>query len=628
MTESQHYLSAELSATGTILCRLTTAAQHPAKNVRFCFSLLDRCQVIRGGTITNSLGGFCEIELADELAARHPADLEIAYVGHGHKVMNRAWLPLGAYLKFEDGRTEPVTPSFAGVRQPVSTLMAKDSTGLKLVPPPTKWLPQPGMREIQGFQLAKNSSFSDTFQTVHDLAERNNFAPFMANSGAEVSITQKADLSPANYILKIQAESISLDVADGTGAFYGAITLLNLRETYGGNLPLGTIIDGPRFSWRGQHLDCARHFYEPATLFRFIDMMALLKLNVFHWHFSDDEAFRLEISCHPKAWQQTAFRGEGQTIPGLFGGGAGPYGGSYSIDTARELVAHAKKLEIDILPEIEFPAHCLALARVYPEFRDPNDTGTEMSVQSYPMNVVNPAIPETMQFFRDIVTEVAEIFPFAHVHLGGDELPPGTWGGSPAVAELLASNSLGNSQDVMAYAMRDIAKHVTQSAARPCAWEEAGQGHSGGVKNNALLFSWTSQGPGLEAARNGYDVVMCPGQHAYLDMAHTNDPDDWGASWAAIINLGDTVNWDPVPSTEPDLAKNILGVQGTFWSEFTTQDRQMEPMIAPRILGIASKAWSPEDTFESQSIQELARAYGILFDTIGWDWHRGAIDAP
>ena len=305
----------------------------------------------------------------------------------------------------------------------------------------------------------------------------------------------------------------------------------------------------------------------------------------------------------------------------------GPYGGSYSIKMARELIAHAKEIGVDILPEIEFPAHCLALARVFPELRDPNDTGTEMSVQSYPKNVVNPGIPETAEFFQDIITEVADIFPFAHIHLGGDELPNGTWSGSPAVADLLASNKLGNSQDVMAFAMNKMGHHVSESGARACAWEEAGQGNSGGIKNNALLFSWTSQGPGLDAARDGYDVVMCPGQHAYLDMAHTGNPDDWGASWAAITSLKDTVNWDPVPASEPELAKNIIGVQGTFWSEFTTQDKQMEPMIAPRILGISSKAWSPVDAIDTQNIDELAHAYGILFDTIGWDWHRGAIDA-
>ena len=281
MTIFHHQLAADFSDNGTILCHLTTNAKKPFKNLRFCFSLLDRCEVIRGGTIVNSLGGFAEIALTDTLSPAEPIELEIAYVGHGHKTMNRAWLPLAPYLKFEDGSTEAIEPMPAGINQPDSVPPVLTTDRLKLVPPPKEWQPSSGSRTIQGFRLVSDGAFPDAFQSANDLAKRNGFPALLSQKGAEIHVTKSETDAPGHYILEITSNSITLKTAGRAGAFYGAITLLNLRATYHGNLPLGTIIDGPRFSWRGQHLDCARHFYEPATLFRFVDMMAPVKAQCF-----------------------------------------------------------------------------------------------------------------------------------------------------------------------------------------------------------------------------------------------------------------------------------------------------------------------------------------------------------
>ncbi len=628
MTEYKHSFEANFTRHGTILCRLTTTSPEPIARPRFCFSLLDACRVVNGGAIEKFLGGFCEIRLDKDLTFQQPITVEISYAGGDRPTVNRAWLPLGAYLKFEDDHTEPFAPLPAGVFSVIPDQKSTPTGILKLVPPPLEWRSTGGLVPVTGFRASANNEIQDGLDAVNRLAARNGFSAFLTDDGLPLKVLDSEEFTGDNYQLNITTESVELHAANRKAVFYGAISLLNLRATYNDHLPLGTIADGPRFSWRGQHLDCARHFFQPETLFRFVDMMALFKLNVFHWHFADDEAFRLEIESHPKAWQKSAFRGEGQTLPGLFGGGAGPTGGSYPLAMARDLIAHAKDLEIDVLPEIEVPAHSFALATIFPELRDPSDTGQEKSVQSYPKNVINPALPATWNFLEDIAAEVADIFPFSHLHLGADELPTSTWDHSPAVDRLKERKNLQTADDVMGCTMDRLGEFVRLKGVRPCAWEEAAKGKNGGIGNGALLFSWTSQGPGLEAARNGYDVVMCPGQHVYLDMAHTDDRDDWGATWAATIGLKDTVDWEPVPSDEPELENRIIGVQGTFWSEFTTIDNQMEAMIAPRVLGVASKAWSAVDNIDTGNIVELAQAYGPVFDTIGWDWYRGAASKP
>jgi hexosaminidase len=433
-----------------------------------------------------------------------------------------------------------------------------------------------------------------------------------------LNATKDATLPPDGYRLQIRSDGIEMSFGGETGAHYAGITLLMLRFTHDESLPCGTIEDQPRFEWRGQHLDCARHFYATATIEKLLDLMALLKLNRFHWHFSDDEAFRLEIESAPELWQTTRLRGEGHLVPGVFGGGASA-GGSYSKADALNLIAHAKGYHIEIMPEIEFPAHALGFARAYPETRDPDDIGTEVSVQGYAENVLNPALPETWSRIEAIAEEVGALFPFSMLHLGADELPDGTWSGSPSVAALKAEQGLETRDDVLGWALSQLAEKLSKAGIRSAAWEEAARGCTGGIGNNALLFSWTGQAPGIEAARAGYDIVMCPAQHVYLDMAHTSAPEDWGAAWAAFVSLRDTLNWNVIP--EPDIADRVVGVEGTFWSEFTTSDHEIEPMIAPRLFGVASKAWCVAETVSEETFQSSSRRLCDLLTVMGWKWN-------
>jgi hexosaminidase len=591
-----------------ILCHLTS--DRALKAPTFCASLLAPARAVSGAVLTRQVAGYFELALPD-LAPGAPHAFRIAYEDPGFAPKNRAWLPLGAYLRA--GEVIPLPPLPAGVLSGPAR-PAPDWPGLRLIPPPQDWQPSPGETPFDSLSCAHPA-----FAEVDALARRRGLRPLLG-PGPEVEITLDPALGP-DHILTL-GPRITLRAGEADAIRHAALTLLTLRETHGA-LPHGRITDGPRFAWRGQHLDCARHFFAVETICKLLDLMALLKLNRFHWHFADDEAFRLEVTTAPEIWQKTALRGEGHRVPGVFGGGP-EAGGSYSRADVARVLAHAAGLGIEVLPEIEVPAHGFCLTRAHPGLQDPADNRAEVSIQGYRDNILNPALQATWDLLEPLALEVASLFPLGMVHLGGDELPPSAWEGSPRVQELKSREGLTSREDVQGWTMARMAAHLAAQGIRSAAWEEATRGAQGGIGHDALIFSWTGQGEGIKAARKGHQVVMCPAQHIYFDMAHSPDPQDWGATWAATVPLEDVIAWSPIPAEAPDIADKVLGIEGCFWGEFTTEDSQMEPMLAPRILGLAAKAWDRKDRLDGPSLRALAQSYAPLFARIGWQAHTGA----
>lgn len=598
-----------------IRCVIGTDKPLPAPTL--CFSLMAAPKLISGGAMVRRVAGYAEVALPDlQPGTGHEVVLEHAHKEFGPR--NRAWLPLGAYLRV--GREcLPLPPgNDLGLREAEGPPAPALAAGmLPLVPQPTEWRPAGGTLDFAALALTPG------LDGVTGLADRLGLPAIVAPGGVALSVSEDAALGPEGYCLTIASSGLSVIVGGPAGLHYAGITLLTLRETCGGKLPCGLIADTPRFGYRGQHLDCARHFFGIDFILRLLDLMALLKLNRFHWHFADDEAFRLEVDTQPQLWRRTAFRGEGELVPGVFGGGIRA-GGSYSKADVARVLERAKALHIEVLPEIEVPAHSHAMVKAVPGLRDPGDNGEEVSVQGYLDNIVNPAVAATWDLLVPLAKEVASLFPLRILHLGADEAPHGAWGGSPAVAALKAREGLQTSDDVQGWMLAKLAEELGASGIRVAAWEEAAKGCQGGIGNGALLFSWTGQGPGIDAARRGHDVVMCPAQNAYFDLAHSPDPDDWGAAWAGFVPLEKTVAWDPVPKGAGDIAPRVAGVEACFWGEFTTQDAQAEGMIAPRILGIATKGWEPAGQTDGPSLRALSGVYAPLFDRIGWRRYRGA----
>lgn len=616
-----YHLTSDIVAAKTIRCTLSTSVTDPIVSPVICFSLQAPARMIAGGEKIDGLGGFTAIRLDGTLSPTSPIQFEVAFADPYFHISNRAWHPQGPYLRHPDGSFPLVDMDITlGVKSGPAPAPQMPKTGLALIPAPQDWRADGWTLPITG--LAPKGAFGDVVMAANAWCTRRNLPGFGA--GVTVQISQEITVLPEGYRLRI-ADDIALAASDAGGAFYGLITLATLRNTYADILPRGTITDAPRFGWRGFMLDCAREFYPVDAILKLLDLLALLKMNRFHWHFADDEAFRIAVKTAPDLWEKSCWRGEGQTIPGVFGGQPGPRGGSYSRADIAKVVAHAEALNIAVLPEIEVPAHALALTAIRADLRDPNDTGTEESVQGYKRNVVNPAQQATWDLLEPLSLEVASLFPFGHIHLGGDELPDRTWEGSPLVDAYKFMYGLKTHQDVQGHIMQRLASHLASAGYQPCAWQEAADGCTGGIGNDAILFSWTGAGPGRAAARKGYRVVMCPAQHTYFDMAHSADPDDWGANWAATYALDCAFNWDVVPA--PDIADKIIGVEGTFWSEFTSDAADYEPMIAPRIFALATKGWSAADGTTLSDLRASVTCYIPLMQRFGWAMHYDAIFA-
>lgn len=577
-----------------------------------CLSFIGGVDVVSGGHQSRKVGGYVEVELG-RLFAGQPHEVIFEYEEHLREApKNRAWLPISAYLRSGQAII-PCELEHLGVDLNRADARPKPNPPkqdhLWLLPQPKEWSPDGGYLHVRGLNLP-----SDTFGAAADLLET--YTDKSDPRGITPVIERVTGLD--GYEVEISQTGLCIRATDEAGFYYAGVTLVNLCLTYGGRLPTGCIKDEAKYVWRGQHLDCARHFYSVETICHLLDLMAMLKLNRFHWHFADDEAFRLSLEQLPELSALT-YRGEGQVIPAVFGGLACT-GGQYSKSDVAHIVAYAQARFIEVMPEIEIPAHSLGLGQLFPSTSDPDDTGAEVSVQSYQKNTLNPACPETWLLWEKMIEGVSELFPFGVLHLGCDELPPRAWEGSPMIDDLKTKHDLKDAHDVLGWTMFNVAEIATRNGMRPAAWEEAQYGKNGGIGNNAILFSWTGQAAGRKAAELGYDIVMCPAQNTYFDMAHSTNSEDWGASWAACFGLDETVEWDPELGGNAVMRERVIGVQGAYWSEFTTDDQHMKPMIAPRIFGLASIAWSGGGAINTKDLRALAHVYSPVLEALNWPY--------
>lgn len=594
-----------------------------AAGFKLAFSTLAPTAIREGGKQVNQVGGYCEVhpEPNSALTAGKSWQFVIGYFAGRHKPLNESWCIEGAYVIDTDNQALHVTshpPDFGNVPLPEPQPLSSPQPELLLLPSPTNWEPSGGQLPISvSLQLQASSELTQTVQEITDFASRigQPLAHGLNPIPVALSLTNEDD--KPSYQLSFATDKITLTASNTDGLRYGLISLLQLRATHPNGIPTGKITDVPRFSWRGMHFDTARHFYSVATIKRVLDFLALLKLNKFHWHLIEDEAFRLELPSFRELIEKTAYRGHGHLIPSVFAAGI-CQGGYYSQAEVKEVIRHANSLGITVMPEIELPGHALALNKVYPELLDPDDTGTVASVQGYLQNCINPAMPATWQFLEKVLPEIAATFGPGLLHVGGDETPKDVWANSPAVQKLMHQEKLTDHEDVFEWTCKRIGDIVTSIGnQRPAAWVDAAFGKNGGMGNNTLMFAWENYESGVKAAEAGYDVVMAPAQRTYMDMAPDEHPSRRGMNWAAIIGLADTINWEPVP--RPELEDKIIGVHGAYWSETTITDSYVEPMLAPRMLGVAETAWAqPHNKVTSNALRHHVTAWQPLLGGMAW----------
>jgi hexosaminidase len=399
------------------------------------------------------------------------------------------------------------------------------------------------------------------------------------------------------YGLVIDANGIEIRARTPAGLFYGTRTFLQLlpaRAVGPGEpvtLPRVRIEDAPRFGYRGLHLDVGRHWFPVEFVKRYIDLMAAYKLNAFHWHLTEDQGWRLEIRSRPLLTEVGSRRREtilGKNFDPYVGDGV-PYGGYYTRDEVREVVAYAAERFVTVIPEIEMPGHSVAALAAYPELActdGPFEVATTWGVHE---DIFCPS-EETFAFLEDVLSEVIELFPSPLIHIGGDEAPKARWIESPVAQEVIRREGLADEAELQSWFLRRIEAFVEQRGRRIVGWDEILEG---GLPPDAVVMSWRGVGGGVEAARLGHDVIMTPTSHAYFDY-YQGDPAVEPPAIGGFLPLERVYGFEPVPDGLPPRAEaHVLGAQGNVWTEYLETPDAVEYMAFPRALALAEVTWSP-----------------------------------
>jgi len=471
----------------------------------------------------------------------------------------------------------------------------KTKNFIPIIPEPKKIHLQNEFIKIENktFKLNVETEIISNLQNIISKLDIN----FTSEKGFPILFKKDDQLLNDQYVIQITKDNIEIKYKNYGGKLYGLISLVHLIDFYQTKLPICTIHDNPKYQWRGMHLDCARQFYTIDEIKRLFNYMALFKLNRFHWHLTDNEAWRIEIKKYPDLALNGGYRGYNFKIPPLYGSGYDKYGGYYSQEDIKDLIIYAKKLNIEIMPEIDLPAHSWALLEIMPELREQSSNIVSEDVGSYKNNTINPSLEKTVTFLKDMLNEVSDIFSYDVIHVGVDERPSNAWEGSPAIIEFMKKNNIKSQEEYQDYYMNFLIDFLKLKNKRTAAWNEAAVsphidhgvgGSAGKIDKSCLIFSWEHSDVAKETTNKGFETILCPGQKTYFDMAYNNSTEERGICWAATIEVKDIHEWDPIK----DINKSelIKGLQGQLWSETITDKKFFDQMINPRLATLSEVA--------------------------------------
>lgn len=417
----------------------------------------------------------------------------------------------------------------------------------------------------------------------------------------KIEIDKNSSLPQEGYRLSIRAQGVHLIAKTEQGLFYGLQTLLQLfpkKEGYSESidLPLVEIEDYPRYKYRGMHLDVTRHMFPVSFLKKYIDLLAQYKLNTFHWHLTDDQGWRIEIKKYPKLTEIGGYRA--QTLIGNFHDrfpqwfDGKPYGGFYTQDEVREIVAYAASKYINVIPEIELPGHSMAALAAYPMLACNDYAGPFKVAEKWGIfeDVLCPGKENTFSFLKNVLVEVMDLFPSNYIHIGGDECPKARWKTCSYCQKRIRDNNLKGEQQLQSYFIRRIEKFVNSKGKKIIGWDEILEG---GLAPNATVMSWTGVKRGIEAAKQNHDVIMTPGEYVYFDHVQGRS-DQEPLAIGGYTPLKEVYLFNPTPeSLTKAQQKQIIGVQANVWTEYMPTPSKVEYMVLPRIYALAEIAWSP-----------------------------------
>ena len=421
-----------------------------------------------------------------------------------------------------------------------------------------------------------------------------------AHTRVSINIDQNITETPESYNLKIAPQGIDISGSDYAGLFYGLQTLVQILETTKiNNSPAVTSVlieDRPRFRWRGMLLDVARHMFPADFIKRYIDIIAAHKMNVFHWHLTEDQGWRMPIKKYPKlkdiaAWRKETLVGHYRDKPHQFDGK--PYGGFYTEEEIKDIIDYASDRSVTIVPEIEMPGHATAALSAYPQLSCTGGPHAAETVWGVHKEVFCAGNEETFDFLENVLEEVAQIFPGPYIHIGGDECPKTRWAECEKCQARIADEGLKDEHELQSYFIKRIEKILEKFDKRLIGWDEILEG---GLAPNAVVHSWRGMDGGIEAANAGHEVIMSPTTYVYFDYYQSEDRKNEPLAIGGYLPLSKVYEFEPVPhDIDKDKRHLILGGQANLWTEYIPTTKQAEYMLLPRVCALAEAVWSPKN---------------------------------
>ena len=492
---------------------------------------------------------------------------------------------------------------------------------------------------------------AESARLIRDFADRITFVSGRTNSFASPVGLSKAAvdgkmkgfiflkdgaMGTEEYSIDITKKNCVVKASGKNGFLYAIQTLKQLTDpaVYSDEIdpaqkfmfPAVSIKDKPRFAYRGMHLDCARHFFSVEEVKKYLDVMAIYKLNRLHWHLTEDQGWRIEIKKYPKLTQIGAFR-NGTMVGKDFSSNDGVrYGGYYTQDQIREVVAYAESLGIVIIPEIDLPGHMLGALAAYPELGctgGPYEVWTKWGVSD---QVMCPGKENMFTFLEDVFTELMELFPSEYIHIGGDECPKTEWEKCPACqARIKALGIKGDSkhtaeQYLQSYVTARVQKFLNDHGRKIIGWDEVLEGE---LAPGATVMSWRGVQGGIQASAMGFDVIMTPNTYCYFDYYQSEDQKQEPLAIGGNLPIEKVYGYEPFEGLNAEQQKHILGVQANLWTEYIGTNEYLEYMLLPRMCALSEVQWCDPKAknFERFSTSMRNGAFKI-FDTLGYNYRK------
>lgn len=539
-----------------------------------------------------------------------------------------------------------------------ATLFGAESNSFSIIPQPAELEPHGGFFQITPTtRVVGDAAASEIANVFAEKLRTSTGYPFTVDSNDFVATSNtirfiingsEDRFGPEGYRLIVESNGVSIIGQGAAGLFYGSQTLLQLfsPEIFSAKpvsnsawqIPCVRIEDSPRFPWRGFMLDASRHFFGKEEIKRVLDLMALHKLNMFHWHLTDDQGWRIEIRRHPKLTEIGAWRmhdgiplprervdnrvrdnahPEWARPPASAFGPDGRYGGFYTQDDVREIVAYAAARQITVVPEIEMPGHAIAALAAYPELScDGGHYSTDVNA-GINNGVFCIGDEHTIKFIEDVLTEVLPLFPGKYIHIGGDEVNPAikkiTWGRCASCKKRMKELGLKNEDELQSWFIGRIDQFVRAHGKTLVGWSEIAEG---GLPPNAVVMDW--RGGALQAATNDHDVVMSPTRFCYLDYYQSLDRAMEPHAFGGFLPLEKVYSFEPISTAiPPQFQSHILGAQGNLWTEFVESLSHVEYMAFPRLCAIAEVDWSPKSGRDWNDFSRRLRTHYRRLDELG-----------